>query len=364
MTVVTDAPTRSRTGPIRRRALGRSGVELTELGFGGATIGRGPGARADEDAHATLEACWQLGVRYFDTAPWYGRGLSELRVGRLLRARPRDEFVLSTKVGRILRSPRDPAATAAVSTGLPFDILFDYSYDGIRRAHEDSLQRLGLARIDLAIVHDLDLGYHAPQARWEAHAAQLVTGGWRALQELRSAGVIRGISIGINPLGMIPRFLELFDDIDFFLLAGRYTLMEQDALDLELPLCAERGVSIVIGAVFNSGILATGPVANARYNYREATPESLRKVARIQAICDRHGVPLAAAALQFPLAHPAVVSVIPGPMRPEEARLNAQAYHHPIPLDLWRELKAEGLLREDAPTPDQHADGNAVEARS
>jgi D-threo-aldose 1-dehydrogenase len=244
------------------------------------------------------------------------------------------------------------------------DVLFDYSYDGIHRAYEDSLQRLGLARVDLAIVHDLDLGYHAPQVRWDAYAAQLITGGWRALQELRSAGLIRGIGIGINPLGMIPRFLEMFDDIDFFLLAGRYTLMEQGALDVELPACAERGVSIVIGAVFNSGILATGPVAAARYNYREATPEALHKVARIKAICDRYRVPLAAAALQFPLAHPAVVSVIPGPMRPGEARLNAQAYHHPISLDLWRELKVEGLLREDAPTPDQQADRNAVEARS
>ena len=339
-------------------------MALTELGFGGASIGRTLEAGADDDAHATLEACWRLGVRYFDTAPWYGRGLSELRVGRLLRTRPRDEFVVSTKVGRLLRSPRDATAAAAVSTGLPFDVLFDYSYDGIRRAHEDSLQRLGLARIDLAIVHDLDLGYHSPRVRWEAYAAQLMTGGWRALQELRSAGSIRAIGVGINPLGMIPRFLEMFDDIDFFLLAGRYTLMEQDALDVELPACAERGVSIVIGAVFNSGILATGPVANARYNYRAATPESLHKVARIQAICDRYGVPLAAAALQFPLAHPAVVSVIPGPMRPEEARLNAQAYHHPIRLDLWRELKAEGLLREDAPSPDQHADPNDVEARS
>jgi D-threo-aldose 1-dehydrogenase len=342
-------------GPIPLRQLGRTGVELTELGCGGAPIGGMSGPGADEDAHAALQTSWEVGIRYFDTAPWYGRGRSELRVGRLLRDCPRHEFILSTKVGRILRAPRDLEAFALRTPpgGLPFEVLFDYTYDGIMRAYEDSLQRLGLPRIDLAIVHDLDLGYHAPQARWDALTAQLITGGWRALQELRSARLIRGIGVGINPLGMIPRFLELFDDVDFFLLAGRYTLMEQEALDEELPACLDRGVGIVIGAVFNSGLLATGPVPGARYNYREPTPEQIEKVTRIKAVCDRHAVPLAAAALQFPLGHAAVASVIPGPMRPEHVHLNALALHHPIPSDLWRELKAEGLLRKDAPTPDE-----------
>ena len=221
------------------------------------------------------------------------------------------------------------------------------------RAYEDSLQRLGLPRIDLAIVHDLDLGYHAPQARWDALLAQLITGGWRALQELRSAGVIRGIGVGINPLEMIPRFLELFDDVDFFLLAGRYTLMEQDALESELPACLERGVGVVIGAVFNSGLLATGPLPGVRYNYREPTAEQLDRVTRIQAVCERYAVPLTAAALQFPLGHPAVASVIPGPMRPEHVQANVSALRYPIPADLWQELKASRLLRTDAPTPDE-----------
>jgi D-threo-aldose 1-dehydrogenase len=341
---------------LDRRRLGRTDVEVTTLGVGGAPIGgMSAGPSADEDAHAALEASWDVGLRYFDTAPWYGRGQSELRVGRMLREHPRHEFVLSTKVGRILRSPPDLDAFAAQTPagGLPFEVHFVYGYDGIRRAYEDSLQRLGLNRIDLAIVHDLDLGYHAPQARWDALMAQLITGGWRALQDLRSAGLIRGIGVGINPLGMIPRFLELFDDVDFFLLAGRYTLMEQDALDDELPACVERGVGIVIGAVFNSGLLATGPVPGARYNYREPTPEQIEKVTRIQAVCERHSVPLTAAALQFPLGHPAVASVIPGPMRPEHVHQNLQALHHPIPADLWRELKTAGLLRQDAPTPDQ-----------
>lgn len=338
---------------LGRRRLGRTGVEVTTLGFGGATIG-GIGGRVPEaQAQATLEAAWGAGLRYFDTAPWYGRGASELRVGRLLRERPRQEFVISTKVGRILRAPRDPASfdTTPWPGGLPFEVHFDYSYDGIRRAYEDSLQRLGLPRIDLAIVHDLDLGYHAPAARWNALVGQLITGGWRALAELRAAGIIGGIGVGINPMGMIPRFLELFDP-DFFLLAGRYTLMEQDTLDAELPACVERGVGIVIGAVFNSGLLATGPVPGARYDYREARPEELDKAGRIQAICQRHGVPLAAAALQFPLGHPAVASVIPGPVTPEQVQLNVAAVTHPIAADVWRELKAERLIREDAPTPE------------
>ena len=336
---------------IPRRRLGRTPPEVGILGFGGATIG-GIGARVTEtQAQATLDAAWDAGLRYFDTAPWYGRGVSELRVGRLLREKPVEDFVISTKVGRILRAPASlPADRSPWSSGGPFEVVFNYSYDGILRAYEDSLQRLGLARIHLAIVHDLDLGYHAPQARWEAMMAQLITGGWRALTELRSAGVIRGIGVGINSIGLIPRFLELFD-VDFFLLAGRYTLMEQETLTDELPACVERGVGIVIGAVFGSGLLATGPVPGARYNYREPTPAEIDHVRLIQATCDRYGVPLAAAALQFPLAHPAVASVIPGPVTPAQVQLNVQAMRHPIPVDLWRDLKAAGLLREDAPTP-------------
>jgi D-threo-aldose 1-dehydrogenase len=343
-------PLADATIPCRR--LGRSTVEVGKLGFGGATIG-GIGTRVTEaQAQATLDAAWDAGLRYFDTAPWYGRGVSELRAGRLLREKPRNEFVVSTKVGRILRAPADMAAFdgSPWHGGGPFEVQFDYSYDGILRAYEDSLQRLGLARIDLAIVHDLDLGYHAPQARWDALMAQLITGGWRALTELRCAGLIKGIGVGINPRGMIPRFLELFDP-DFFLLAGRYTLMEQETLVDELPACVERGVGIVIGAVFGSGLLATGATPGARYNYRAPTPVEIDQVTRIKTICDRYGVPLAAAALQFPLAHPAVASVIPGPASPAEVQLNVQAMRYPIPAELWRELKTAGLLHADAPTP-------------
>jgi D-threo-aldose 1-dehydrogenase len=338
--------------PFERRRLGRTDVHVTTLGFGGATIGGIRGPLPEAQAQATLQAAWDAGVRYFDTAPWYGRGLSELRVGALLREYPRDEFIVSTKVGRVLRAPRDPEKfeLGPWPGGLRFEVQFDYSYDGILRAYEDSLQRLGLPRIDLAIVHDLDLEYHAPEARWKALLGQLITGGWRALTELRAAGVIRGIGIGINLMGSIPRFLDLFDP-DFFLLAGRYTLMEQQTLEAEMPACEARGVGIVIGAVFNSGLLATGPVPGARYDYRVASAEELARAGRLKLVCDRHGVPLAAAALQFPLAHPAVASVIPGPLTAAEVGLNVAAMRHPIPADLWRELKAEQLIRDDAPTP-------------
>jgi D-threo-aldose 1-dehydrogenase len=337
---------------FERRRIGHTAVEVTVLGFGCAPIA-GLGDRVSEaQAAATLDEAWACGLRYFDTAPWYGRGLSELRLGRLLRERPRDEFVLSTKVGRILRAPRDPERvdTAAWPGGLPFEVQFDYSYDGILRSYEDSLQRLGVARIDLAIVHDLDMGYHAPRERFDVMMGQLIASGWRALEELRAGNVIRGIGVGINPRGMIPRFLELFDP-DFFLVAGRYTLMEQDTLAVELAACVERGVSVVVGAPFNSGLLATGPVPGARYDYRAATPDQLDRAGRIQAICERHGASLAAAALQFPLGHPAVASVIPGSFAPEQARSNAAAVRQPIPAEVWHDLKAAGLIRTDAPTP-------------
>jgi D-threo-aldose 1-dehydrogenase len=344
--------TRFADSTLERRRLGSTSIVVGVLGFGGATIGGIGGIVSEAQAHATLEAAWDGGLRYFDTAPWYGRGLSELRVGRLLREKPRDEFVISTKVGRILRTPADLATfdRSPWPGGGPFEVQFDYTYDGILRAYEDSLQRLGLARIDLAIVHDLDLGYHTPQARWDALMAQLITGGWRALDELRSAGIIGGIGVGINPRGMIPRFVELFDP-DFFLVAGRYTLMEQDIVADELPMLVERGIGVVIGAVFGSGLLATGPVAGARYSYRSPTSDEIDKVTRIRSVCDRHGVPLVAAALQFPLGHPAVASVIPGPNSPEQVQSNLEGIHYPVPADLWRELQHERLVRQDAPVP-------------
>jgi len=338
--------------PTATRELGRTGVALTQLGFGGAPLGELFTKVSEADAEATLAAAWAAGIRYYDTAPWYGRGQSEHRLGRFLYRQPRRDLVLSTKIGRILRAPADPERfdTGFWSGGLHFEHRFDYSYDGVMRAFEDSLQRLGMTRIDLLLIHDLDFWHHATEPKVSAYLAQLFTGGWRALAELKAAGRIRGIGAGINELGMMPRFLDLVD-IDFFLVALRYTLMEQETLELELPRCAERGVGIVIGGVFNSGILATGAVAGAKYNYADATPESLDKVRRIEAVCRRHKVPLVAAALQFPLGHPSVASVIPGAFQPAHIETNVGHFRHPIPADLWAELKAEKLLHADAPTP-------------
>lgn len=339
--------------PLARRRLGKSGVELTAMGFGGAPLGELFTRVSDADAETTLEAAWAAGIRYFDTAPWYGRGQSEHRVGRYLYRQERRDFVLSTKIGRILRAPRNPAAfeTGFWAGGLHFDHVFDYSYDGIMRAYEDSLQRLGMNRIDLLVIHDLDYWHHTVEAKVAAFLGQLATSGWRALDELKSAGLIKGIGAGINELGLIPRFLDLVD-LDFFLLALRYTLMEHDVLDEELPYCQRRDVGIVVGGVFSSGITATGPVPGAKYNYADATPEVMEKVRQIEAVCQRHAVALPAAALQFPLAHPAVTSVIPGGFAPHHINANLAHMRAAIPAGFWAELKAEGLIRADAPVPD------------
>jgi D-threo-aldose 1-dehydrogenase len=218
------------------------------------------------------------------------------------------------------------------------------------RSHQDSLMRLGLPRVDLLVIHDLDYGFHRTKERVDAYLAQLSASGWRALAELRRAGLIRGVGVGVNERGMIPRFLDAIEP-DFFLLAMRYTLLEQDVLDDELPRCSSAGVGIVIGSVFNSGILATGPIAGAKYNYENASPDVIGRVSRLSAICTSHGVPLAAAALQFPLGHPSVAAVVPGVLHPDQITQNDAHFRHLIPADLWSELKHARLIREDAPTP-------------
>lgn len=327
-------------------------MQVTQLGFGGAPIGELYARVKEADALATVDAAWDAGIRYFDTSPWYGRGLSELRTGAALRERPRDAFIVSTKVGRWLHPAANPATfdRAPWVGGLPFEIVFDYSYDGIMRAYEQSQLRLGMPRYDLAIVHDLDVRHHGRGIRLDWFLGQLAASGWRALDELKRSGAIRGIGVGINERGMIGRFLDLFD-VDFFLVAMPYTLLHQEVLEDEFPACERRGVGFVIGAVYQSGILASGRVLGAKYNYLPAPSEILDRVARIQEVCERHGVPLAAAALQFPLGHPAVASVIPGASRAEHVERNVAAIRHPIPAGLWEELKAAGLLRAEAPTP-------------
>ena len=233
--------------------------------------------------------------------------------------------------------------------GLKFDAVFDYSYDGVMRSFEDSLQRLGINRIDVLLVHDLDTWHFKTEARVGPYMNQLYTGGWRALEELRDQGVIKGIGAGFNTMGTIPRYLEMFD-IDFFLIAMRYTLLEQDVLDLEFPRCAERGVGIIIGGPYNSGITATGSGPKAMYNYEPAGPEIQARVKKMEAVCARHGVPLAAAAMQFPLGHPIVASVIPGAISKAQVEMNVAAFRQAIPTDFWAELKHEKLIRADAPT--------------
>ncbi|MET3900232.1 D-threo-aldose 1-dehydrogenase [Devosia sp. UYZn731] len=340
--------------PFQQRQLGRTGVTLPQIGFGGAPLGNLFAAVSDADAVTTMEAAWAEGVRYYDTSPWYGRGLSERRMGNFLLNQPRSQFRLSTKVGRIFTAPADPEAFAKTQRswpeGLKFQHHYDYSYDGVMRSYEDSLQRLGLNRIDMLLIHDLDLANMGSEALLAAHLSQLAAGGMRALEELKGDGLIGAIGAGVNRLGTIPRFLNLLD-LDFFLVALPYTLAEQPVLDEEFPLCEQRGVGLVVGGVFASGILATGAVPGAKYNYHEPSPAEAEHVRRIETVCARYAVPLAAAALQFPLHHPLVASVIPGALHPSQVGRNIESMRHPIPAALWAELKQEGLLRADAPTP-------------
>jgi D-threo-aldose 1-dehydrogenase len=290
-----------------------------------------------------LDAAWESGIRYFDTAPYYGHGQSEHRIGRFLRNRPRDEFLLSTKVGRVLRPGAGQSGRWA--GGLAFGAVFDYGYDGVLRSYEDSLQRLGLTRVDLLVVHDLDPGHHAPESL-EEHLDRLEAGGRRALEELRRSSDVRAIGAGANELGMIPRVLERVE-LDFVILAMPYTLLHQEALDEELPLVEARGVGVIVGAPFQSGLLAGADT----YNYGPVPPDVEERVRRLREVCERHDVPLAAASLQFPLAHPAVASVIPGAVRPEQVRENAAHLATRAPAALWRQLQDEGLLRAGAPVP-------------
>lgn len=335
---------------IAKRAL-RTGVELSTLGFGGAPLGELFEPVSENQAQDTLQAAWDAGIRYYDTAPFYGYGKSEHRLGHFLRQQARTDFVLSTKVGRVLTATRnlDTFDKGFWVGGLPFDYRFDYSYDGIMRSWEDSLQRLSLSSIDLLLIHDLDSFFHDSEQRFSAHVNQLITSGWRALDELRSQGLVKAVGTGLNRMGALPRLLDAVD-IDVSIIAMPYTLLDQEVLDEEFPLCEQRDVRIVIGAVFASGILVSGPVEGARYAYDTASPEILDKTRRIQAVCQRHDVPLPAAAMQFPLLHPLVAAIIPGAMEPNHIETNAEWFQHEIPAEMWAELKAEGLLRADAPT--------------
>jgi D-threo-aldose 1-dehydrogenase len=338
--------------PTQTRPLGKSGVQVTQLGLGGASYGSLFHEVPERDALDAIQAAWDNGVRFFDTAPWYGRGLSELRTGAGLRYKPRDEYILSTKIGRYLKHQVPGSDTDLSPWKAPtlFDVIFDYTYDGIMRAYEQSQLRLGLPSYDVAVIHDLDFGYHQPDAKLQHHFNQLSTSGWRAIVELRAHGYIKAIGAGINYLGLIPRFLEIVD-LDFFLIAMPYTLLRQEILDTEFPAAVERGCGLVIGAPYQSGILASGSKNAKMADYAPPSPAVITHVEGIEAVCERHGVPLMAAAIQFTLGHPAVASVIPGARSARHVQTTVEAFRHPIPADFWAELKHEKLLREDAPVP-------------
>jgi len=331
--------------------IGNGGLDFTELGFGTAPLGNLYRAISDEEAHLVLEAAWETGSRYYDTAPLYGLGLSETRLNRFLRGKKRDDYVLSTKVGRLLKVCAPEERTGI---GKFFDIpsrreVYDYTYDGVMRSFEASLERLGVDRIDILFAHDLDIFNHGSQEALQEKLDELMRSGYYALLSLRDQGVIKAFGAGVNEWQPCQWMAER-GDFDLFLLAGRYTLLEQEALETFLPLCEQRGIGIVLGGPYNSGILATGAVPGAYYNYDTAPQEILNRVARIEAVCQRHGVRLIEAALRFPLKHPQVVSVIPGGQSVEQVKSNRQILDARIPAGLWAELKAEELMRQDAPT--------------
>ena len=339
--------------PFAKRRISQTDLEVTQFGFGAGILGD-PWEVIDEaTADATIDAAYNAGVTHFDTAPWYGNTKSEHRTGHALGTKPRDSYTLSTKVGRVYSRPENPATFHHPRWlgGLPFALRFDYGRDAVLRSYEDSLMRLGINTVDCLVIHDLDFKFHQTEEGVAGRFSELADGGgFRALDELRTSGEIRAIGAGVNHLGMIPRFLDRFE-IDFFLVAMPYTLLDQSALEEEFPRCQERGVSIIIGAVFASGILATGAVEGARYAYVGAASEMIEKTAKIEAVCGRHAVPLRAAAVQFPLGHDAVVAVIPGANSPQQVEENLRNLQIDIPSQFWAELKEEGLLRADAPVP-------------
>ena len=337
---------------IPRRKLGSTGCALPELGFGAAAMGNLYAAIDDTQAAATLDAALAADLRYVDTAPHYGRGLSERRVGDALRGV--SDVIVSTKVGRLMAPDAtitDDRERDGFHTAMPFRMRYDYSHDGILRSHEHSLQRLGLARVDLLFVHDIGRVTHG-EADAQYRAQLIQGGGLKALERLRDEGAIAGFGLGVNEVDVC---LDLMEEarFDVILLAGRYTLLEQGPLDRFFPACQQAGTAVVVGGPYNSGILATGSAAAAmpRYNYAPAPNDVLDRVRALESVAERHGVSLAAAALAFVLAHPQVASVIPGLANPRQVADTIRLYREPIPQEFWNELRHAGLVRPDAPLP-------------
>lgn len=339
---------------IKTRSGKREGTRqlaFTELGFGTAPMGNLYQAISDVEARHMLDTAWDGGVRYFDTAPLYGLGLSETRLNNFLRGKDRDSYILSSKVGRLLKTC---TVEERSGQGKWFEVpqrqeVFDYSYDGVMRSIEFSLERLGVSRLDVLYVHDLCIFTHGSKEASDARIAEFMPSGYKAMSDLRDQGVVKAIGAGVNEWEVCHTLAEQ-GDFDLFLLAGRYTLLEQTALDVFLPLCEERGIGVITGGPYNSGILATGAVKGAYYNYDPAPAAIMDKVTRIEQVCARHEVRLVDAAFQFPLRHPATLSVIPGGQSAAQMVQNLEASRAAIPDAFWDELKHEGLLRADAPT--------------
>ena len=327
-------------------------LTFTELGFGTAPLGNLYKSISDDEATRTLELAWDYGVRYYDTAPLYGLGLSETRLNRFLRGKPRDDYVISSKVGRVLKvcSPKDRDGI-----GKWFEVPdrkehFDYSYDGIMRSIEFSLERLGLSRLDIIYAHDLCIFTHGSKQNSDRRIDEFFQNkGYDAMLSLRDQGVVSAIGVGVNEWEVCQTMAER-GDFDLFLLAGRYTLLEQDALNSFLPLCEARNIGIITGGPYNSGILASGAIPGAFYNYDPAPEKIMNKVKKIDNICREFKVPLKTAALQFPLMHPTHLAVIPGGQSASEMKNNLESVNFEIPVDLWEALKEAKLLHPKAPT--------------
>jgi D-threo-aldose 1-dehydrogenase len=327
-------------------------VPLTRMGFGGAPLGNLYRKVSEEDAQAALLAAYEVGVRYFDTAPQYGLGRSEERFGKAMKVFGRDNIQLSTKIGRLLLDCEPDEVTPEAFVDVPQKrIVFDYTYDGVMRSYEASRQRMDISNADILLVHDVDVFSQGSQEKSDEKVRELFDGGgYKALVELRDAGEIAAIGAGVNEWQVCERLLGL-GDFDCFLLAGRYTLLEQEALDSFLPLCERRDVGIILGGPYNSGILATGAIDGAKYNYAPAPEPILDRVRRIEEVCKAHDTRLIAAALQFVFGHPCVKTVIPGAVNAGEVKANAALLETTIPDGFWSDLKSQGLVRPDAPLP-------------
>lgn len=332
-----------------RQFRSRSGADLkfSALGLGTAALGNLYRAQSDENATAAIQTALRGGVGYFDTAPLYGAGLAERRLGTALRGADRGSYILSTKAGRLLRAvPHGQSNVGANWVDVPSrEVVFDYSYDGFMRSFEFSLERLGVDRVDILLCHDIDVMTHGSAEASAQRTREFLSprGGYQALETLRRDGVVKAIGLGVNEWQVSQTIAEE-TDVDLFLLAGRFTLLEQEALKSFLPLCHKRNMGVIIGGPYNSGILASGAVSGARYNYDDAPRAIMARVRLLEFICASHGVRLKDAAIQFPLLHPATVSVIPGGASPAEVQDNIDAMNAVIPPALWSDLCNEGLI--------------------